>query len=180
MEGGLNATIASAMLDMAAVPDGTAHLNAMCGSGTLLAEWLTGGGGGRSVGCDLSAEALACARDNLAAAGVADVVELLAADAAAMPFDGGSFGLITADVPWGDAVGSHASNARLYPAFLEEAARVARDGAVLVVLTHDVRLFERVLERSGLWVADRVERVFHGGHWPRMYRLVRPGGPSAA
>lgn len=178
LAGGLNATLAVAMHDVAldgrdAARTPLRYLNAMCGSGTLLIEWRRGGGRGRAVGCDNAPEAVACTHENAAAAGVARDAEVLHADATQVPAADGSFDLITADVPWGDAVGSHDSNEALYPAFLDEAARLLVPDGVLVALTHEVQLFERLLGAHPAWRLDRVVKAFHGGHWPRMYRLVR-------
>lgn len=178
MPGGLNATLAAAMHDFAVLGAdlGKVHaryLNAMCGSGTLLVEWRLAGATGYTVGCDLAVEAVTCAHENIAAAGLARDVEVLHADAVHFVAPDGSFDLITADVPWGDAIGTHQANATLYPAFLDEAARLLAPEGVLVVLTHEVQLFECLLKDRWDWRVDRVVTVFHGGHWPRMYRLVR-------
>ncbi len=176
LPGGLNATVAAAMNGLARPTPADRYLNAMCGSGTLLVERaLAGvgvGAGARLVGCDLDAAALACAAQNVRAAGLGDV-QLVRADATALPFADNSFDTLTADLPWGDAVGSHASNAALYPTFLAEAARVAARGARLVVLTHEVKLFERVLAGQSAWALERELRVFHGGHRPRLC-LLKP------
>ena len=77
------------------------------------------------------------------------------------------------DPPWGDAVGTHRQNAVLYPAFLTECARVAAPGARLVLLTHEIRLLERTLQSQNVWGLEREFRVFHGGHYPRVYLLSR-------
>ena len=176
LTGGLNATVAVAMNDLAQTvsPDAVTsdrYLNAMCGSGTLLVERALVGGV-RFAGCDLSAGALGCAAQNLQAAGVRKV-ELVQADATRLPFADRSFDTLSADLPWGDTVGTHAENATLYPAFLTEMARVAAEHARLVVLTHEIKLFERVLADQSGWRRERELRVSHGGHHPRMY-LLRP------
>lgn len=183
MAGGLNATLAAAMHDLAlgaADPRRARarYLNAMCGSGTLLVEWRLGGATGTAVGCDIAPEAVTCAHENIAAAGIARDVEVWHADVTDLAAPDEAFDLITADVPWGDAVGSHATNEALYPAFLDEAARVLAPDGVMVVLTHEVQLFEALLRDRREWHVDRVVTVFHGGHWPRMYRLVRRGGDA--
>lgn len=182
MAGGLNATLAAAMHDVAV--EGAdlrrvrvSYLNAMCGSGTLLVEWRAAGATGRAVACDSDPDALSCCRQNVAAAGLQDSlensIEARLADATALDDPDNAYDVITADVPWGDAVGSHASNAALYPAFLAEAARLLSPDGALVVLTHEIELFEDLLRKSDAWRTDRVVKVFHGGHWPRIYRLVR-------
>ena len=173
MSGGLNATLAVAMLELAGVHADDRMLNAMCGSGTLLIERAALADAKRLIGCDIDPDALSCARQNLAAAKLSERIELLQADATRLELPDGSFDRIVADVPWGDAVGTHTRNAALYPAFLQEMARIGTSSARLVVLTHEIRLFERVLEQQAWWKAQQVVRVFHGGHYPRMYLLLR-------
>ena len=193
--GGLNATLAVVMNDWvmndwvstdsraAGGHFNAAYLNAMCGSGTLLVEQAlsgpvlsdpaTSGPTARLVGFDLDPAALECARANLGAAGVLERVTLIAADAGSLPFADGSFGAIACDLPWGDAVGSHADNALLYPAFLKEAARVGTPDARMVLLTHELKLFARVLGGQSRWRVLSEQRVFHGGHYPRVFVLGR-------
>lgn len=171
MAGGLNATVAAAMLDAVPFKADDAFINLMCGSGTLLIERLAQGKARRLVGVDNNPAALDCARANLQKAGAVEEVELLHADATALKLPC-SFNVIVADAPWGDRIGSHEDNRKLYPELLREAARLALAGAHFVLLTHDVRLFERVLEEHrGLWALSSSHRVFHGGHYPRIYVL---------
>ncbi len=166
MEGGLNATLAVVMNDLAEVKATDRYLNAMCGSGTLLIETPKVA---KLVGVDLSKRALECAKQNIMASGKKNI-ELQGADVTALPFGENSFEVVTADVPWGDAVGSHEGNAKLYPAFLQEMARVTTSAACLVVLTHELKLFEKILT-SSLWKIKSQYRVFHGGHYPHIFVL---------
>ena len=105
--GGLNATVAVAMNALTQLKNSdrylnARYLNAMCGSGTLLIERALQESNARLVGCDLDGDALACAAQNVQAAGVGNV-DLVHADATALPFEDGSFDVVTADLPWGDA-----------------------------------------------------------------------------
>ena len=173
--GGLNATVAAAGLELIGRSAGERHLNLMCGSGTLLIERGLEGSWIRGVGVDVDPQALACARDNIAAAGLTERAELLQADATSLPFAEASFDRITVDLPWGDAIGGHEENSRLYPAFLAESARVAAPGARMLVITHELRLFERLLAAQDEWrQLGEPLRVFHGGHRPGLYLLERP------
>jgi tRNA (guanine6-N2)-methyltransferase len=171
LEGGLNATLAVVMNDVAAVKPTDRYLNAMCGSGTLLIEQALAKATTRLVGCDISKRALECALQNIKAAKVAGI-ELLEADATRLPFAEDSFEIVTADVPWGDAVGTHEGNAKLYPAFLQEINRITTNHARFVVLTHEIKLFEKILAASQ-WRIKSQHRVFHGGHYPTIYLLVK-------
>ena len=143
MAGGLNATLASMMNDLARLKPTDRYLNAMCGSGTLLIEVKNVA---QAIGVDINSEALECAKQNLQAAKVK--ANLIQTDATQLPFEDASFEVITADLPWGDKVGSSEKNSTLYPAFLTEMAQVGQQNARLVVLTHEIKLFETLLKTS--------------------------------
>ena len=171
--GGLNATLAAAMVEVAGLASGDHFLNAMCGSGTLLIERRLAGKAARLVGVDNDDEALGCAQANVQASGFGSDIKLLKGDATNLTFPAGSSDVIVADVPWGDAVGSHRENTSLYPALLTELARVGSSNARCVILTHEVKLFERVLGEQSAWRLVNNVRVAHSGHHPRMYGLER-------
>ena len=170
LAGGLNATLAAAMVELADLQASERVFNPMCGSSTLLVEAGLRVPGAELVGCDLSKAALECSAQNLDAAGVA--AELLEADATATGLAPNSFDVFVADPPWGDAVGSHMDNAALYPALLNECARLAAPGARFVLLTHELKLLEGVLEVQSFWRVEQQFQAFHGGHFPRTYLLV--------
>lgn len=170
--GGLNATVAAALWQLAGIKESDRVLNAMCGSGTLLIERQLFGAAARLVGVDIDEGALECTQQNLEAAGLG-VAELVHADATALDMPAASFDVIVADVPWGDAVGSHEDNAQLYPVFLAEMARVATPQARLALLTHDMKLFEGALVRQREWQLVKTVQVYHGGHYPKIYLLNR-------
>ena len=171
--GGLNATLAAAMVRLARVRPGDRYLNLMCGSGTLLVERAQAGPAAELVGVDLDEDALSCARANLEAAGVADACRLLHGDVRSLPLDARTYDVIVADLPWGDAVGSHAENRDLYPALLASADRLATADARVALLTHELRLFRGVLAEQERWRVELELRVEHGGHFPHLYVLRR-------
>jgi tRNA (guanine6-N2)-methyltransferase len=174
--GAANATIAAAMVRLAGVRAGDRVANLMCGSGTLLVERLLAGGAASAVGVDLEPEAVAAAQANVEAAGLADRVRLVVADALDVAaWSGGQrFDLLLADPPWGDLHGSHDTNAALHGELLRAAHEASRQGARLVVLTHEVRLMQRLLrELAGQWQLRDEVRVFAKGHHPRIYLLDR-------
>lgn len=173
LEGALNGPVAHAMVAATGPRPDDHYLNIGCGSGTLLVERLLLGPARRAIGCDISAEALGCARANLAAAGLGGRCELQGWDARALPLPDGAVDVITGDLPFGHLVGSHAENLELYPALLAEAARVARPGARAALLSHEVRLMERLIAASPAWELVTTTRVDVGGLFPRISLLRR-------
>ncbi len=174
LPGALNATIAAAMIELTRPQNRDRFLNLMCGSGTLLIERLLRGPAAVTTGCDIDHEVLACAAENIARSGLADLITTSRMDAARTGFPGGCFDVICADLPWGVLVGSHQGNADLYPAVLEEAARITAPQARMVIITQEIRLFEEVIERyTKLWKLKQVVRVFQGGLHPCIYSFER-------
>lgn len=175
--GAVNATIAAAIARIAGVRPTDRVANLMCGSGTLLVERLLAGPAALAVGVDVSAEAVAATRENVAAAGLADDVRLDVADVLAPGGawrDGAPFDLLLADPPWGTTHGSHATSAAVHSGLLEAAHTVCAPGGRLVVLTHEITVMERCLRAaSGLWQERAAVRVFAKGHHPRIYVLDR-------
>jgi tRNA (guanine6-N2)-methyltransferase len=169
MGGGLNATIAHAMHKLAGQRDEDRVFNPMSGSGTLLIERALLGPSAALVGVDLDPKAVECARANLRAA--RREVEVAQVDALHTGLPDRSFDLIVCDLPWGDAIGTHGGNAALYPAFLQEMHRLCSRQGRLVVLTHEIKLFERVLQEQSRWHARELFQVYSGGHHPRAYLL---------
>ncbi len=177
--GALNAVVAQAMVRLGAPSAADRVLNLVCGSGTLLIERLAVGPVALAVGYDADPAALACATRNLAAAG-ARIPRLVQAEAGQLPFPTGLFTHLLADLPFGQLVGSHADNTRLYPRLLAEATRVAAPGAQLTLITHEVRLLDRLLVAPPLaaaWQPVETLRITlpfgAGGLNPRIYCLRR-------
>jgi len=172
--GALNATIAAAMIELSAPRPDDRFFNPMCGSGTLLNERALRAPAQVIGGCDTNRDALHCAHQNIAAADLSDQVEAFEMDATALDILDAMFDVICTDLPWGQLSGSHVTNAELYPAALAEFARVAAPGCRLVALTHEVTLFESVLDQfSNRWNLLTVQMVYQGGLHPRIYLLER-------
>ncbi len=173
MEGGLNAAVAAAMIDFAGIHEYDRVFNPMCGSGTLLIERRRMGMPQCLVGCDLDAQSLALAYQNVAKSGYAKDIELHHLDATNLPSAEGRFDLILCDPPWGDAIGSSEENEHLYPEFLSEMARVSSKNARMMILCHDLKRFEKSVLESKRWQISRSHQVYHGGHHPKMYLLKK-------
>lgn len=171
MSGGLNATIAYAMHRRVGIYPHDRIFNPMCGSGTLLIERTLAAPLEAIVGVDLDPAAVECAKTNIKASG--KQIEVAERDALHTELPNRSFDLIVCDLPWGDAIGTHTDNAVLYPAFLKEMHRLTSRQGRLCVLTHEIRLFERVLQQQYLWNARELFQVYSGGHHPKAYVLTK-------
>ncbi|THV26429.1 TRM11 family SAM-dependent methyltransferase [Glycomyces paridis] len=169
--GAANATIAAAIAQT--VPDRPRVLNLMCGSGTLLIERLLHSGTRESVGVDHDEAAILACKANLNAANLTGRAQLLTADITEPGLlKGRKFDAILADPPWGTITGSHATNGALYEHLLTAARNLAAPQARLTVLTHEIRLMERLLPRfRSDWRVEEVHKVFQKGHHPRIYVL---------
>src|SRR6266540_55123 len=181
LPGALNATIAAAMVELSRPRASDRVLNLMCGSGTILVERLAHGPAALAAGCDLDPAALAGGGANLDAAGLADAAALARMDATALALRDVACKVLLADLPYGHRMGTHEANADLYPAVLAEAARVTEPGGVMVLVTHELRLFERCLpEARRWWSVERTVQVDQKGHHPVIYLLRRRPGAAHA
>ncbi|MCB9454357.1 MAG: methyltransferase domain-containing protein [Anaerolineaceae bacterium] len=174
-EGALNAAVAQVMVRLTRPKPEDAFLNIGCGSGTLLIERLACAPAVSVSGYDHDATALTCAEQNAAAAGFGEQIKLNLGDARKLPLTAKSVDAICADLPFGHMIGSHEGNIELYPALLAEVGRVAKPGARFVLITHEVRLMETLLEESPTWHIVEVIRVALGGLYPRIFVLERKG-----
>ncbi len=173
MAGGLNATLAVAMLKLVK-PKSSDHLfNPMCGSGTLLIEAYQNFNFSNISGCDSSGSALSCAQQNIVASGFQNSIGLFLSDATELSMSSECIDVVVCDLPWGDAVGTNRANATLYPAFIKEMTRVTKKNARMILLSHNIKLVERLVPSFPVWELKSKQRVFHSGHYPRMYLLFR-------
>jgi predicted RNA methylase len=174
MPGALNASVAHVIARLTRPRPADRLLNLACGSGTLLIERLALGPARSAVGCDTDPRALECARANLVAAGFQDEARLEPWDATQLPLPPASVDVICADLPFGQLIGSHDQNQELYPYLLAEATRVARSGAHMALITHEIRLLEQALRQTGgAWREETSVRVRVGGMTPQIALLRR-------
>ncbi len=168
-EGGLNATIAAAVV-LATKPTPTDRfVDLMCGSGTLVIERLFAGPAAQVVGFDIDPDAIAITKTHLRNAAIRGAkVELFNEDVLTVD---GQFDKLVVNPPWGTSVGSHEENRDLYPALLRAAAHLADANATLCVLTHEIKVFETALRSDNTWHLTDQHRFFQKGHWPRLYVL---------
>ena len=175
MPGALNATLAHAMARLTEPKPIDRFYNICCGSATLLVERAEVRGALSLDGGDTNPYALECARKNVEASGVSDRIALHDADATDLPYPESFFDAVVGDLPFGQRIGSHQENVALYPKLLAEAARVLKPGGKLVLLTHEVKLFEDAFDALGEKLEPvRSIKVSVGGMNPRVYLASKP------
>jgi 23S rRNA G2445 N2-methylase RlmL len=169
----LNATVAyvMALLTQPTVDD--VYVNLCSGSGSLLIERLAVLTSGVVLGIERDSQAQMMAQENLAASGLRYSEHLICADVRTAPLPSGIATALTADLPFGQASGSHQENVALYPLILNEAARIATTGARFVVITHEVNLLERLLTVQKYWRIEQSVMITLRGLHPRIYVLRR-------
>jgi 23S rRNA G2445 N2-methylase RlmL len=172
LQGGLNASIAAAMVMLTEPKPSDTYLNPCCGSGTLLIERAAEGKAGQIIGADTSLDALNCARQNIAASG-RNGIEIQQWDARLMPLPDGSVDAICADLPFGHTVGSHAENRELHGDMLRDCARVARPHARACFLTHQAGMMAELLRDVNVWTVQRQNRIELAGLKPTLFVLAR-------
>ena len=159
--GAVNACAGYAMARLAGPAE--RFINLCAGSGTILIERQQSFPCKEALGCDTSVKA----RDAAAANGV--VLEDW--DATKVLLEDGWADVVVSDLPFGQRIGTHADNVKLYPALLAEAARLTHRAGRAVFLTHEIKLFEQTLDKR--WEVERVLTLTLGGMHPRLYVLVR-------
>jgi predicted RNA methylase len=170
-EGGLNATIAAAVVAATTPSPEDRFVDLMCGGGTLIIERLLAGPAQQVVGYDIAPDAIAITKTHLRNVAVRGAkVDLRNEDVLEAT---GEFDKLVVNLPWGTSVGSHEENATLYPALLDAAARLASVHGTLCVLTHEITVFESSLKTQHNWTLVDQHRFFQKGHWPRLYVLSR-------
>jgi tRNA (guanine6-N2)-methyltransferase len=170
-----NATMAAAMVALSEPRPADRVVDLMSGSGTILIERLLAAKSAGALGVDLDAEAVAAAQINLTTSGQAEHARLLVGDIGDDDWlADGPFDVLFADPPWGDKSGDHAVAEQVHEELLDRAYRGAAKRARLVLLTHEIRIMERLLQQhEQQWRLRSQTRVFHKGHHPRIYLLDR-------
>ena len=167
--GALDPTVAAALVRLAGPGR---FLDLACGPTTILLERLAQTEPSVAVGIDRDHNALGVAAANLVAAGPS-IGCLARMDAAALALRDNSFEAVCTNPPWGHQVGTRGANQRLYPALLREVHRITTKDAQLVVITHDIRQFERALAEVDLWTITERLTLELRGHHPHVWKLSR-------
>lgn len=171
--GALNGAVARAMVLLSEPTDDDVVLNVACGTGSLAIERALHSNAKQILGCDNDLDMLEKAFANVAAAKLDERVSLHAWDATDLPLGSGSVDVLLADLPFGNLIGSHKDNERLYPAILSEAARVCKKEGRFVLITHEVKLTDWTLKQLKKWAVLRVLPITLSGLHPRIYVLKR-------
>ena len=129
------------VLELAAPAEGESVLEVAAGTGVQLCALASRNRSGRTVGIELSGAMLEQARRRLDSGGLADRVELLKADAMDLPFEDGSFDLVT------NAYMLDLLPREQIPIALSQMKRVLRPGGRLVL--SNMTRAEKA--RHGLW-----------------------------
>mgnify|MGYP001167422551 CR=1 FL=1 len=172
LEGALNAATAHAMIRLGQPKTTDVFLNIGCGSGTLLIERASYGDAARIIGVDHDPNALNCTRTNIAAANETHI-EILHADMTRLPLSDAVVNCAAADLPFGQLMGDHETNVNLYPRVLNEMGRVIAAGGRFVVITHEMRLMDRLLSKNHQWTSEQAIQVNLRGLHPKIYVLRR-------
>ena len=148
MPGSLNATAAYAMTAEGGLGKNALIVNLCSGTSTILIEHALTHARHQLLAIDAKTAALDAGRQNTRASGLETRIQHIRADARRTPLPAQLADRLYADLPFGHYIGSHKDNIKLYPAILDEAARLARPDAAFIVLTHEVKLLRQCLRQS--------------------------------
>ena len=139
----LRPTVAAAMIFLSNPRSGDTFLDPMCGAGTTLIERALVGKYRMLLGGDIDPRAIRTSLENIGRR--YRPIQIYSWDAALLPLQDVSVDRVVTNLPFGNQIGTHASNAALYPRFFREMERVVKPGGRLVILSG-----ERVLVRNAL------------------------------
>ena len=170
--GALNATVAYAMTKLANISDSESVVNLCSGTATILIEYAMQETDCNMIAIDNDIHMLQSASQNIEASHTETLITQIRGDAQQTPISNNSIGCIYADLPFGHYIGSHDENEWLYPAILDESARIAKHGASFIVLTHEIQLMEQSLT-SSRWKTIKQKKINLSGLHPQIFVLER-------
>jgi 23S rRNA G2445 N2-methylase RlmL len=156
----LKPAIAAAMVRLSRPQEDDMFLDPMCGAGTILIERGEAGRYRQLLGGDADPEAVAATLANIGPR--YKPIEVRQWDARRLPLADASVTRIVSNMPFGRQVGSPAENRALYPALLNEWARVLRPGGRMVLLTSESALLARALRGLPLTPGRRLPLLVRG------------------
>jgi len=170
--GALNATVAYAMIQLANASNSSSVVNLCSGTATILIENAKQHSNQTMIAIDNDITMLRAASQNIDAGHSAEYIAQIECDAQQTPFKENSIECLYADLPFGHHIGSHNENEWLYAAILEESARIAKNGAPFIVLTHEIQLMEQSL-LSSRWKTKYQKKINLSGLHPQIFVLER-------
>lgn len=173
LPGALNASVAHAMVRLSEPKEDDVVLNVACGSASLAIERRAYGKAKQIIAADNNLDVIEMAMANIEAAGYEDDIETRVWDVKDIPMSTNSVDAAFADLPFGNHVGSHKQNEVLYPHVLSETARVIKRDGRFVVITHEIRLMDTLLDGQDKWLVERILPITLSGLHPRIYVLKR-------
>lgn len=156
----LRPTVAASMAWLARPSAQDIMLDPFCGAGTILIERGLLAPFERGLGGDIRAEAVRMAERNARAAHVS--LSLQEWDARQLPLAHDSVNRIITNLPFGKQIGSREENEALYRAAMHQFTRVLAPDGLLVALTSEDRLWERVVREEEWTVTKKVIFVILG------------------
>ncbi|RZT07961.1 tRNA G10 N-methylase Trm11 [Kribbella sp. VKM Ac-2569] len=160
-----NLVVAEVLVRLAKIRAGQRVVDPFCGTGTILHAVRRQHPTAHLLGLDHDPRALRIAADN--------ALPLARGTADALPLAPGSVDRVVANLPFGKQVGSHRANRTLYPAALNEIARVLTADGRAVFLTEDKRLLHSTIERQNGLKLVRQRLLKYNGATPTAYILTR-------
>jgi tRNA (guanine6-N2)-methyltransferase len=162
--------VAETLIRLAKPTPGMRVHDPCCGTATLLIATHRNAPGAQLTGTDHDHIALATGLANVQRHDVH--AELRVANATPILAPSGSVDRVISNLPFGKQVGSHDDNTRLYPALLNETARVLARYGRAVLLTEDKQLLRRSVQRTkGLKISQERLLRYHGAT-PTAFVLV--------
>lgn len=172
-KGALNGAVARAMVYMSNPSPYDHLLNLCCGSGSLAIERALHMPSQVIDACDNDIEVLEKAAENISTLPNANRINLHYWDATSLPAEHSTYDVFLVDLPFGNLTGTHSENLTLYPKLFDEMARVALPDARAVVISHELKLLESVLNHSQRWHVVANRQIQLRGLNPAIYVLQR-------
>ena len=143
-------------------------LDPFCGSGTLLIEREKLTPCDALTGVDIAHAAIDIARENAAAADCG--AKFIANDC--LRFEANrKYDEVISNLPFGNRVGTHAQNERLYAGLLEKLPQWLKPGGVAVLYTMEFTLLKKLLRETPALRLVAHERTEAGGLMPGIFIL---------
>ncbi len=153
---------------------GARVLDPCCGSGTMLIERALYSPCRELTGIDIFRQAVEIARKNVKAAGLA--AEFIAKDC--LKYEArGRYDEVIGNLPFGNRVGTHAGNEKLYRALLDKITEWLKEGGIAVLYTQELKLLsDEIMKRRQALRLLRHVRTEAGGLEPGIFILQRTNG----